>query len=427
MESSANAKLKLIVSMAIFGTIGIFVRTVPFPSGMIALVRGIVGTLFLLMVTLIKKERLSGAAIRSNLVWLILSGACLGFNWMLLFESYRYTSVATSTLCYYMAPILVIFVSPVLLKEPLTLRKIGCVVVALAGTVCISGVLRSGLPSAGELKGILLGLGAAVLYACIILINKRIHHISAYDKTIMQLGISAVVLLPYCLMTVSVDVAAVTTGNVLLLLLVGVLHTGITYLLYFGAMEHIEGQTVAIISYIDPVVAVLISVLILREPMQLTEGLGSLLILGAALLSELSPKAISLRKASDKSMTEVVAALIWDGPRFLACQRPAHKARGLLWEFVGGKVEPGETKEDALIRECREELAVTVAVDSVFADVVHEYPDLTVHLTLYNARIVSGSLQKIEHNDLNWITAAEIDQYEFCPADKEILERLKQL
>ena len=125
-------------------------------------------------------------------------------------------------------------------------------------------------------------------------------------------------------------------------------------------------------------------------------------------------------------MTEVVAALIWDDNRFLACQRPAHKARGLLWEFVGGKVEPGETKEQALIRECREELAVTVAVQDVFVEVDHIYPDLTVHLTLFNASIAEGVPQKIEHNDLRWITVEEIDQYEFCPADEEILRRLKE-
>ena len=125
-------------------------------------------------------------------------------------------------------------------------------------------------------------------------------------------------------------------------------------------------------------------------------------------------------------MTEVVAALIWEDNRFLACQRPAHKARGLLWEFVGGKVEPGETREQALIRECKEELAVTVAVQDVFMEVDHVYPDLTVHLTLFNASIAEGIPQKIEHNDLRWITVEEIDQYEFCPADEEILRRLKE-
>ena len=126
-------------------------------------------------------------------------------------------------------------------------------------------------------------------------------------------------------------------------------------------------------------------------------------------------------------MTEVVAALIWDNGKFMICQRPAHKARGLLWEFVGGKVEPGETREQALIRECREELAVTLDVGEAFMDVVHEYPDLTVHLTLFNASIREGTPQKLEHNDIRWITGGEIDQYAFCPADEVILRRLKNV
>lgn len=124
-------------------------------------------------------------------------------------------------------------------------------------------------------------------------------------------------------------------------------------------------------------------------------------------------------------MTEVVAALIWDQNRFMICQRPAHKARGLLWEFVGGKVEPGETREQALIRECQEELAVTLSVGEVFMDVVHEYPDLTVHLTLFNASIAEGVPQMLEHNDIRWITVDEIDRYAFCPADESILNKLK--
>lgn len=125
-------------------------------------------------------------------------------------------------------------------------------------------------------------------------------------------------------------------------------------------------------------------------------------------------------------MVEVVAALIWDGDRFMICQRPAHKARGLLWEFVGGKVEPGETKEQALVRECREELDVTVDVGEAFMEVTHEYPDLTVHLTLFNASIVSGTPKKLEHNDIRWIAVGQIPQYDFCPADDEILQRLME-
>ena len=126
-------------------------------------------------------------------------------------------------------------------------------------------------------------------------------------------------------------------------------------------------------------------------------------------------------------MTEVVAALIWNNDKFMICQRPAHKARGLLWEFVGGKVEPGETKEEALIRECREELAVTLTVNNVFMDVIHEYPDLTVHLTLFNAVIAEGEPLKLEHEDIQWIAPSEISNYEFCPADKEILARIREV
>ena len=126
-------------------------------------------------------------------------------------------------------------------------------------------------------------------------------------------------------------------------------------------------------------------------------------------------------------MTDVVAALIWEGDRFLACQRPAHKARGLLWEFVGGKVEPGESLEDALIRECREELDITVAPRDVFMEVIHEYPDLTVRLTLFNAAIAEGTPKALEHHDIRWITVREIDGLEFCPADEEILKKLKEM
>lgn len=125
-------------------------------------------------------------------------------------------------------------------------------------------------------------------------------------------------------------------------------------------------------------------------------------------------------------MTEVVAALIWEHDRFLACQRPAHKARGLLWEFVGGKVEPGESREDALVRECREELGVTVAVDDVYMEVIHEYPDLTVRLILFSAHIAAGTPQKLEHNDIRWLRVSDIDQYKFCPADQDILKKIKE-
>ena len=282
-----KAKLNLVISMFVFGTIGLFVRHIALPSSVIALVRGAVGTLFLLAVVRLRGQKLDWSAIRKNGLWLVLSGAFIGFNWIFLFESYRFTTVATSTLCYYMAPILVILASPFVLKEKLTGRKMLCVLIALAGMVCISGVLES-IPTAGELKGILYGLSAAVLYGSVMLLNQRIRDISAFDKTILQLGIAAVVLLPYCLLTVSPAEIVLDAKSIALLLVVGIVHTGITYCMYFGSMAYVGGQSVAIISYIDPVVAVLASVLILREPMMLIEGVGALLILGAALGGEIS-------------------------------------------------------------------------------------------------------------------------------------------
>lgn len=284
------AKIRLTTAMFIFGTIGLFVRWIPLPSSVIALGRAFIGMVFLLAVIAVKRMPVSKEALRKNLFWLLFSGALLGFNWILLFESYRYTSVAVSTLCYYMAPILIILASPFILREKLTLRKLLCVIAALAGMVCISGILSEGIPSAGELKGIFLGLAAAVLYAAIVLANKHIHDISAYDKTIFQLGISALTLLPYCFLTVSFEDLSAEPQAALMLLFVGIVHTGITYYLYFGSMEYIPAQSVAVISYVDPVIAVLASVLILRESMQLAEGIGAVLILGAAAASELEKK-----------------------------------------------------------------------------------------------------------------------------------------
>ena len=282
-----NSKLKLITAMVIFGTIGLFVRHISLPSSIIALCRGITGTLFLLLLMAGRKARFDKIAIQKNRLWLLLSGGALGFNWILLFESYRYTSVAVSTLCYYLAPILIILVSPLVLKEALTLKKGLCVLAALAGMVCLSGVLQSGLPQGGELKGILFGLAAAVLYACIVLLNKQLKGISAMERTILQLGISAIVL-PYCLLTVDRSALHLDPTAAVLLLFLGVVHTGLAYALYFGSLGGIRGQTAAILSYIDPVVAVLASVLLLKEAMLPAEALGAVLILGAAFLSEVS-------------------------------------------------------------------------------------------------------------------------------------------
>ena len=296
MHKTYGAHIRLLLSMCLFGTIGLFVRHIPLPSGVIALVRGGVGMLFLLILAVCQKKPPSLAAIRHNLPWLCLSGGFLGFNWILLFEAYRHTTVATATLCYYMAPVLVILVSPLLLKERLTPRRLGCVAVALLGMVGVSGVIEGGLPAADEAVGILLGLGAAALYASVMLTNQKLRDISANDRTVTQLGIAAVLLLPYCLLAEKPDFAALEWPALLLLITVGVLHTGIAYWLYFGSMQGLKAQTVAIFSYLDPVVAVLLSVTVLREPLGVTGYIGAVLILGAALVSELPER----RKISPK-------------------------------------------------------------------------------------------------------------------------------
>lgn len=284
-----NARLPFILSMLIFGSIGLFVRWIPLSSAMLALVRGVVGALFLLLVLAIRKQGLDLSAIRARLPLLALSGACLGVNWVLLFEAYRYTAVSTATLCYYMAPVLVILVSPLLFKEQLGAKKLLCVAAALLGMVLVSGVLRSGGGAGTELRGILMGLGAAVFYAAVMLFNQKLGAVSAYDKTIVQLGVSSLVMVLYLLLTHGFSgMGGMTVPSALLLLLVGVVHTGIAYALYFGAIQAIPAQTAALMSYIDPVVAILLSALVLREAMGPLEILGAVLILGATLVSELT-------------------------------------------------------------------------------------------------------------------------------------------
>ena len=285
-----NPLLQLSLSMFIFGTIGIFVRHIPFPSSVIALARGGIGMMFLLLVVVLSKQKLSASDIRRNLLPLCLSGFFLGFNWILLFEAYRYTTVATATLCYYLAPVFVILVSPLILKEKLTAKKLICVAVALLGMVFVSGVLETGLPSAGEGKGILFGIAAATFYASVVLCNKHIHDISSYDMTIMQLGIATVVLLPYTLLTESVGDLQFTAGALGMLLFVAIVHTGVAYALYFSSMQGLSSHTIAIFSYVDPIVAIMLSALLLHEPMGISGIIGAVLILGSTLISGLPEK-----------------------------------------------------------------------------------------------------------------------------------------
>ena len=284
-----QAKLKIIFAMVTFGTIGIFVRNIELPSTIIALARGIIGTLFLLLVVFAKGKGLDYSAIKRNLTILAASGACIGFNWILLFEAYRYTTVATATLAYYMAPIFVIMASPFVLKERLTAIKGLCVAMALTGMVLVSGVVQSGMDGV-DFTGILCGVGAASLYATVILLNKFIKNISAYDMTIMQLGLAALVLLPYTMVTENFAVLSPDTNSLLLLAVVGVIHTGFTYAMYFSSIQGLKAQTVAIFSYIDPIVAIILSAVLLNESMDVYSMVGAVLVLGSTFVSELAER-----------------------------------------------------------------------------------------------------------------------------------------
>jgi len=280
-------RISLILSMCIFGTIGLVRRYIDLPSSVIALARAVIGTVFLAVLVVLRRRRPNWKAIGKMLPLLLLSGAALGFNWILLFESYCHTSVATATLCYYMAPILVILAAPLLFRERLTLRKALCIPAALVGIVLVSGILQTGIQSLSELKGILLGLSAAVLYASVVLLNKKIRDIPALDRTILQLAISGIILIPYTLLTEDWSSMTLTGDAAVLLLIAGVIHTGIAYALYFGSISKLPAQTAALLSYIDPIIAILLSALFLQEPMTAYSILGAVLILGAAVVSEL--------------------------------------------------------------------------------------------------------------------------------------------
>lgn len=287
MKKNYTAFAKLLGAMGIFGTIGIFVKYIPLSSGIIALSRGVIGATFLLLMLLCTRKHISKEAIRKNLPLLAISGGCIGLNWVLLFESYRFTTVATATLCYYMAPLFVVIISPFLLKEKLTLKKSICVAIALIGMVFVSGILQTGIHSLAELRGVLLGLGAALLYACVVLMNTKIKDIGAYDKTIVQLVAAAIVMIPYCLIAERGTSLAIPTTAWILLIIVGVVHTGLAYAMYFGSMQSIPAQTTAIFSYTDPIIAVILSATLLKEPFTWYTGIGAVLVLGAALVSEL--------------------------------------------------------------------------------------------------------------------------------------------
>lgn len=284
-----KGKLNFITAMLIFSSIGIFVRALPYPSSFIAFARGLVGFAVILLFMLFKRQKTDRKAVRENMLLLVLSGAFIGVNWVALFESYRYTTVATATLCYYMAPMFVLMASPLVFRERLTVRKVICLITALAGMIFVSGVLESG---GGEiqLRGIICGLVAAAFYASVMMINKKMTEIPAYDKTYIQLMCAAAVVAVYNLFTVDVNTLSTEPKHILILLFIGVFHTGFTYTLYFGAMKSMKAQSIAILSYIDPVLALILSALILKETMSIYGIVGAVMVLGAAFVCELPEK-----------------------------------------------------------------------------------------------------------------------------------------
>ncbi len=284
MRIMQNEKGKMILAMLLVGTIGIVVSYIPLPSSVIACVRSILGTLFLAAVMLVKRSPLSWERIKPNALFLLLSGAALGFNWIFLFEAYRYTTVAVATLCYYMAPVFVMLLSPLVLNEQLTPLKKACTCAAVCGAVLISGALGSGRH---DFRGIGFGLSAAVLYCSIIFLNKKIHGLENLEKTLCQLAVSAVTMSIYVLCTQNLRTLQFSARTIFLLLVIGFVYTGIEYIWFFSAIGSLPAQTSSILSYIDPVTAILSSALLLHQPLTILQIFGTILILGSMILNEL--------------------------------------------------------------------------------------------------------------------------------------------
>lgn len=276
--------------MAVFGTIGLFVRLIPLPSSTIALARASMGAVFLLGIILCQKRAPDWAAIRRNWKPLLLSSVAMAIQWILLFEAYRYTTVAVATLCYYMSAVFVMIASPFIFGEKLTLHKALCAAAAVAGMVLVSGVLN-GHSGVFSPLGVALGLTAALFYAVVVLCSKRAKNISGYDTTFIQLLTAAVVLMPYVLLTEDLSqLGRMEPAGLAMLLSVCILHTGVAYAMYFSSLQKIKAQTAALFSYLDPVIALLLSVFVLKEGMSVPGVIGSVMVLGAMLVSEWEPK-----------------------------------------------------------------------------------------------------------------------------------------
>lgn len=299
MNQQNRARALFILSMAIFGSMGYFVRFVSLPSGVISMVRGFVGALFLLLVLLFQRKRIDWGNIKKYFLPLCVSGCFLAFDWILFLEAYRYTTVAVATLCYYLAPAYVVLLSPLLLKEKLTAKKIICVAIAIFGMVLVSGIIQAGGAEI-DLRGVACSLIAACFYASIVIINQKLKALAPMERTILQLGISALVMLPYNLITQDFSSFSLDGTGLLCLLILAVVHTGVAYGLYFTSFQQLSGQAVALFSYVDPVVAVFVSTLLLHEPMDLLCGIGAVLVLGSTLYGELAD---SGKAAKDDSVS----------------------------------------------------------------------------------------------------------------------------
>ena len=296
MENSSqnkNDKKSLILfvsAMLIFGTVGIFRRFIPVSSALLACFRGLSGALFLVIPAFIQKKKLRNNIGKKNFLILIVTGILIGLNWLLLFEAYNYTTVATATLCYYMEPTIVVLLSPLVLKEKLTVKKSLCALAAIVGMVFVSGVIEGGGMSFTDFKGVLFGLGAAVLYSAVVLTNKKVPGIDAYEKTTIQLFSASIILVPYLLIFEDFTAIKLNALAIIMMIIVCLLHTGIAYAMYFGSMDGLQAQSIAIFSYLDPIFAVILSAVLLREPMTLFGIIGAVLIIGAAMISEVTFK-----------------------------------------------------------------------------------------------------------------------------------------
>ena len=285
MKKIMTPRLMLIAAMAIFGTLGIFVRNIAVSSGELALYRAIMATIMIGAFLLITRQKIPFANIKKEIPLLLISGMAMGINWILLFEAYKYTTVSVATLSYYFAPVIVTIVSPLIFKEKLTGKQILCFVMSTVGIVMITGI--GGIGGGRGFIGILFGLGAAVFYATVILLNKFIKNVEGIHRTFLQFVAAVIVLLPYVLATSGFNLNILDGKGWGSLLIVGLVHTGITYCMYFSSLKELPGQKVAILSYIDPLVAVLVSVTILGEVMTVWQIVGGVLILGFTLWNEI--------------------------------------------------------------------------------------------------------------------------------------------